>query len=343
MPGDDSRTADVSAHTLDTSGPVPSATTFPAPSGLLVVDKDAGMTSHDVVSRVRRLAHTRKVGHAGTLDPMATGVLVVGINRATRLLQWVSGNSKVYEATMRLGVSTSTDDAEGETASLSGCSALDDDVLEAALAPLRGDIEQVPSSVSAIKIDGRRAYALAREGQDVELPARPVHVERLEVVGIPREETIAPDAHPLTVTDVDLVVECSSGTYVRALARDIGTALGVGAHLTALRRTEVGAFTLSDASTLGDLEDGLAHGQDLPIIDLGTAVRAMFADLVLTEAEAARFVHGQAPGRTPAEIDQLREGLDAEDSPLGVLAPDGLTVLGLARITDDKLKTVLVF
>ncbi len=310
-------------------------------SGLLVVDKDSGMTSHDVVARIRRLTHTRKVGHAGTLDPMATGVLVVGINRATRLLTWLTGETKTYEATVRLGQSTSTDDAEGATTALSGCDGLTDDALETALAPLRGDIWQVPSSVSAIKIAGRRAYALVREGADVDLPARSVHIERLDVIGVPREETIAPHAHPVTVTDVDLHVECSSGTYVRALARDIGATLGVGAHLTRLRRTEVGAFTLTDAETLGELSARLEQGRDLPLITVGDAVRAMFPDLVLDEAEAVRFSHGQSPRRGGADLEVMRAA--AAGGPLGVLAPDGVTVLGLARIVEDGVKTILVF
>ena len=310
-------------------------------SGLLVVDKDPGMTSHDVVSRVRRLAHTRKVGHAGTLDPMATGVLVLGINRATRLLTWVTGHSKTYEATIRLGVGTTTDDAEGEITQALGCADLADEDLEAAIAPLRGDIEQVPSTVSAIKIDGRRAYALVREGVEVEIPARPVHIERLDVVGTPREELIGRDGRPLTVTDVDVHVECSSGTYVRALARDIGQALGVGAHLTSLRRSEVGAFTLSDAETLGDLSARVDGGGELPLLDLGEAVRAMFPSLVIDEVEAERFSHGQAPTRTGVDLEKLRE--TAGEEPLGVLAPDALTVLGLARIDGNKIKTVLVF
>ncbi|MDN6794523.1 MAG: tRNA pseudouridine(55) synthase TruB [Propionibacterium sp.] len=311
-----------------------------SPSGLLVVDKDQGMTSHDVVSRVRRLAHTRKVGHAGTLDPMATGVLVLGINRATRLLTWVTGHAKAYDATMRLGVSTSTDDAEGEVSAAAGCPDLDDDDLEAALAPLRGDIEQVPSSVSAIKIDGRRAYALAREGVTVDIPARPVRVSRLEVVGAPREETIAWEGRPLRVSDVDLHVECSSGTYVRALARDIGATLGVGGHLTRLRRTEVGSFTLSDAETLAELGARVEAGHPLPVIDVGIAARAMFPDLVLEEDEAARFAHGQAPRRVGGALEELHAA--AGEEPLAVVAPDGSTVLGLARIEDGRVRTVLV-
>lgn len=328
------------------AGASPSSTTrdprrAPAGPGVLVVDKDQGMTSHDVVARVRRLCATRKVGHAGTLDPMATGVLVLGIGRATRLLRWLTGGFKTYEATMRLGVSTSTDDAEGHVVSSAGCSGLTDEALEAALAPLRGDIEQVPSAVSAIKVDGRRAYALVREGHQVELAARPVRVERLDVVGVPHEKTIAPGGHPLVVTDVDLHVECSAGTYVRALARDIGATLGVGAHLTRLRRTEAGSFGLSDAETLVELEQRLDTGRPLPVIPLDEAVRAMFPDLVLTEEEAGRFAHGQAPRREGMELQQLRDVAGGE--PLGVVAPDGATVLGLASVDGNRLVTTLVF
>ena len=205
--------------------------------GLVVIDKPQGITSHDAVSRVRRTARTRKAGHAGTLDPMATGVLVVGIGKATKLLTWVSGDTKSYEATIRFGASTRTDDAEGETTSAPGCSHLDAPALGAAFERLRGDIMQVPSAVSAIKVGGRRAYARVRAGEEVELEARPVRVERLDVVGAPRPAALP--AHDgggggVPVVDVDVVVECSSGTYIRALARDAGTALGCGAHLGVL-------------------------------------------------------------------------------------------------------------
>ena len=233
--------------------------------GLLVIDKPAGITSHDVVARVRRLGHTRKVGHGGTLDPMATGVLVIGVGKATKLLTWVSGHSKEYLATIRFGIGTNTDDAEGLPTSAVGCTSLSESDLEAALAPLRGDIMQVPTTVSAIKVNGKRAYALARAGQDVELAARPVRISRLEVLAAPRVSEVCLDEAvvresacvpgPVRVVDVDVAVECSSGTYVRALARDAGAALGVGAHLTALRRTRVGDFPLEGALTLDELAD----------------------------------------------------------------------------------------
>jgi tRNA pseudouridine55 synthase len=216
----------------------------PGPGGFVVVDKPAGMTSHDVVGRVRRLAGTRRVGHGGTLDPMATGVLVIGVERATRLLTYVVGGRKRYDATIRLGQSTLTDDADGEVTATGDASGVTEDAARKALEAFVGDIEQVPSSVSAIKVDGRRSYARVRAGEDVVLDARPVTIHRLDVAGTSRPE---PD-----LLDVDIHVECSSGTYIRAIARDLGAALGVGGHLTALRRTAVGSFTLAEASTLDE-------------------------------------------------------------------------------------------
>jgi tRNA pseudouridine55 synthase len=213
--------------------------------GIAVIDKPQGWTSHQVVGRVRKLAGTRKVGHAGTLDPMATGVLVVGINRATRLLGYLSGTSKTYTATIRLGQATVTDDAEGEVVTATGAEPIPAEALEAALAQLRGDIVQVPSSVSAIKINGVRSYAKVRAGEQVDLVGRPVRITRFDcLLATPR------NVDGLPVLDLDVVVDCSSGTYIRALARDLGIALGTGGHLTALRRTRVGPFDLQQAQTL---------------------------------------------------------------------------------------------
>lgn len=203
----------------------------PAGSGLVVVDKAAGMTSHDVVAKVRRLAGTRKVGHAGTLDPMATGVLLLGVNRATRLLGHLMLTEKAYDATVRLGAATSTDDAEGELGEQRSTELLTEDDVRSAAGAFVGDLEQVPSAVSAIKIDGERAYKRVRAGEDVAIPARPVTVHELLVTDVRRDGPWL---------DVDLSVRCSSGTYIRAIARDLGAALGVGGHLTALRRTAVG-------------------------------------------------------------------------------------------------------
>jgi tRNA pseudouridine55 synthase len=212
--------------------------------GLIVVDKPAGMTSHDVVARVRRLAKTRRVGHGGTLDPMATGVLIVGVNRATRLLTYVIGSQKSYTATIRLGETTVTDDAEGEVTATASAAGVTEAAIRAGLAAQIGEIDQVPSAVSAVKINGQRAYKRVRDGEDVDLPARKVTVHRLDVLDIRRP------AHR-DVTDVDIDVTCSSGTYIRAIARDLGRALGVGGHLTALRRTAAGGFTLAEPVTLG--------------------------------------------------------------------------------------------
>ncbi|SDS18293.1 tRNA pseudouridine synthase B [Friedmanniella luteola] len=268
------------------------ATTGTAEAGLVVVDKPAGLTSHQVVARCRRLLGTRKVGHAGTLDPMATGVLLIGVNRATRLLGHLMLTRKAYSATLRLGVGTVTDDAEGETTLRPGVTDLDPAALEAALVPLRGLIEQVPTAVSAIKVDGVRSYARVRAGEDVALAARPVTVHRLDVTA--RRDLVV-DGVPCV--DLDVVVECSSGTYVRALARDLGTTLGSAGHLTALRRTAVGPFGLDEAVPLTDATESL------PVLGLTDVVRRTFATVVLdAEQEAAVRVGRALPGLAlPAE------------------------------------------
>jgi tRNA pseudouridine55 synthase len=264
-----------------TRAPVPPARPVrPVTSGLVVVDKPAGWTSHDVVARVRRIARTRRVGHAGTLDPMATGVLVLGIERGTKLLGHLALTTKGYDATIRLGRTTVTDDADGEVTGGSSAAAVDEAAVRAGLAELTGEIEQVPSAVSAVKIDGRRAYARVRAGEDVALAARRVTVFRLELLAGRRPE---PD-----VLDLDVTVDCSSGTYVRALARDLGAALGTGGHLTALRRTRVGPFTLADAGTLEEL----AASADAVTVPLDAAVAAAFPRRELDAAEAGRLAHG---------------------------------------------------
>ena len=222
----------------------------PWESGLVIVDKPGGMTSHDVVARIRRLAHTRRVGHAGTLDPMATGVLVIGVEKATRLLGHLMLTEKTYEATIRLGQSTSTDDAEGEPTGGNPASGVTRAALDTEIAKLTGEILQVPSSVSAIKVNGQRAYKLTRAGEAPALAARPVTVYEFTVTAIRQVGDYL---------DLDATVRCSSGTYIRALARDLGAALGTGGHLTALRRTAVGPYTVAMAHTLNDLEN---HDQD---------------------------------------------------------------------------------
>lgn len=230
-----------------------------AVSGLLIVDKPQGITSHDVVSRTRRLAHTRRVGHAGTLDPMATGVLVLGINKATRLLTWITDHSKRYEAQVRFGVETTTEDAEGEVTSAKGCEGLGNEEIEAVLSRFRGTISQVPSAVSAIKVNGKRAYARVRAGEDVKLEPREVEISLLEAQGQPRshrvEYALEGKSTYVNCVDLNVVVECSAGTYIRALARDLGNALGCGAHLISLRRTRVGEFSIDCAHTLQSLDE----------------------------------------------------------------------------------------
>jgi tRNA pseudouridine55 synthase len=249
-------------------------------SGLLLVDKPSGWTSHDVVGRVRRLAGTRKVGHAGTLDPMATGVLVVGINRATRLLTHIVGADKAYTATIQLGQSTTTDDAEGEPVRTRFANAVTDEQIHAEVAALTGEILQVPATVSAIKVNGRRAYDRARSGEDVELDARQVTVSRFEVLAIRRLDGGRK-------IDVDVEVQVSSGTYIRALARDLGESLDVGGHLTALRRTAVGPYGIDQTLTLEQL------AEDFGYIGLAEAAAQLFPARQLTTAEAENLGHGR--------------------------------------------------
>lgn len=253
------------------------------PGGLVIIDKPAGCTSHDVVGRMRRLAGTRRVGHAGTLDPMATGVLVIGVEKTTRLLGHLALTRKTYEATIRLGQYTVTDDAEGEVVSAASAARLTPDVIESRIVPLRGPILQVPSSVSAIKVDGVRSYARVRSGEEFELDARPVTIHRFETSAI---------RHDGDFVDLDVTVECSSGTYIRALARDLGAALGVGGHLTMLRRTAVGPYTLDHAHTLESLGQAREAGIPLPILPLADAARAAFPTRTITAEEAVSVTHG---------------------------------------------------
>lgn len=256
--------------------------------GLLVVDKPAGWTSHDVVSRGRRLAQTRRVGHAGTLDPMATGVLVLGVNKATKLLTFLVGCDKTYTATIRIGQSTITDDAEGDVTASYNVAHVTDEAVSAAVDDLTGDIDQVPSAVSAIKVKGVRSYTRVRDGEDVQLPPRPVTVHRFDVLD-QRRLTVGEQG----VLDLDVEVEVSSGTYVRALARDLGTALGAGGHLTALRRTRVGRFTLDQATSLDDLGALAEAEQPMPILPMAAAARAQFPVRELSAEEAIDLRHGK--------------------------------------------------
>ena len=306
-----------------------------AADGVLLVDKPRGLTSHDVVGVTRRLAATRKVGHAGTLDPMATGLLVLGIGRATRFLTYLVGADKTYESTIRLGMETTTEDAEGQVVAARGCRI--DDLIEGrlreALASLTGRIQQVPSAISAIKVNGVRAYKRVRDGQDVELEARPVTIHELRLTGEPRQAGVdlpgaaAGDASAgaedgvrveVQVVDLEVVVSCSSGTYVRALARDLGRTLGCGAHLIALRRTGVGPFDVGQAHTLTALSEQVETDAATPdprgvtTVPLEEVARRCFERLDLTEAEARGLRFGQ-----PLDV----AALERAQSPVGNAVP----------------------
>ena len=283
-----------------------------APDGVVVVDKPGDWTSHDVVARMRKIAGTRRVGHAGTLDPMATGVLIVGIGRATKLLGYLAANDKEYDATIRLGVTTTTEDAEGEEVARVDASNVTDDALAIAVAKFVGDIDQVPSSVSAIKVDGVRAYKLARSGEDVQLAPRRVHVAEIRVVA-------------RRGNDIDVHVACSTGTYVRALARDIGAALGVGAHLTALRRTRVGGYSVDEAHTLEEV------AEDLVVHPLADVAARTFPQWLVDDAVANRLSMGQrlAPVGLAGGV-------------VAALAPDG-SLVALVEERDDAVRPITVF
>jgi tRNA pseudouridine55 synthase len=285
-------------------------------SGLVIVDKPAGWTSHDVVGKMRRLAKTRRVGHAGTLDPMATGVLVLGVGKATRLLGHLALTEKGYDATIRLGESTNTDDAEGETTATASAADVTDEALRAGVAELTGPIEQIPPQVSAIKVNGERAYKMARKGEEVALAARPVTVHAFTVLDVRRHGD---------VIDVDASIACSSGTYIRSLARDLGASLGCGGHLTALRRTRVGPYDLSMARTLERLAG------EMEILPMNEAVAAVFPRRDVSDDDARKVAHG---GRLPAA------GLGP--GPVGVFAPDG-TLLALVEEQGKVAKPLAVF
>ena len=278
----------------------------PAP-GLAIVDKPAGMTSHDVVARCRRIFGTRKVGHAGTLDPMATGVLVVGVERATKILGLLTATSKSYAATIRLGRATTTDDAEGDVLRDVSAEEVSDDAILAGIDELRGEISQRPSAVSAVKIGGKRAYQLAREGQQVEIAPRTVRIDRFDVLATRRDGLFV---------DVDVEVDCSSGTYIRALARDLGAGLGVGGHLTALRRTRVGGYGLDHARTLDELAE-----QPVLSYTLDQACLLAFPRRDITDAQAADAAHGRP--LPAAGIDGVYAATDAGGRVIALLADKG--------------------
>lgn len=287
-----------------------------APDGIVIVDKPAGMTSHDVVSRMRRACGTRAVGHAGTLDPMATGVLVLGIERGTKLLGHLTASAKTYDATIRLGVSTSTEDAEGEVVARASAASVSDEQIRTAAERFRGLIQQRPSAVSAIKVDGVRSYARVRAGEQVELPLREVRID---------EFTIHSIRHSDDVVDLDVTVRCSAGTYIRAIARDLGDALGVGGHLTALRRTASGNFTLSDAIALPE------PGEHIAPTSLLTVLEREFHIVRLTSAASQQVRHGI---RIPA--------VSAPAGLCGLVADDG-SVVALSEAIDGVWQHAAVF
>ncbi|MEL4318832.1 tRNA pseudouridine(55) synthase TruB [Leifsonia sp. YIM 134122] len=291
-------------------------------SGILLLDKPQGWTSHDAVARTRRLAGTRKVGHAGTLDPMATGLLILGIESSTRLLTYIVGVDKEYTATIRLGSSTTTDDAEGQELGKARAAAVDAvtaDDIRRVMGILTGEIEQVPSAVSAIKVDGKRAYARVRAGETVELKARPVTVSTFELLS-----TTPVDGY----LDLEVRVECSSGTYIRALARDLGMGLGIGGHLTALRRTRVGPFRVTDAGELETVDVASA------LIPPAEAARQLFPVFDLTEQEAIDLGHGK---RITPEGDAA-----PASGTLAAIAPDGRLV-GLIEFRGASYKSIVNF
>ncbi|MCR2810092.1 MULTISPECIES: tRNA pseudouridine(55) synthase TruB [unclassified Microbacterium] len=286
-----------------------------AAPGVLLVDKPGGMTSHDVVARARKALGTRKIGHAGTLDPMATGLLILGVEAATRLLTYIVGLDKTYQATIRLGATTDTDDADGTILTVTDAAALDPAAITAAIAPLTGEISQVPSRVSAIKVAGRRAYDLARAGEEVTLAARTVTVSRFEVLDQRSEDGFV---------DLDVVVDCSSGTYIRALARDLGDALGVGGHLTALRRTRIGPFGLDGAAAI----DALGAARLLTPADVATTVLGAFP---VSADEARDLRHGKRLVGAAARITQV---------PAAAIDPAGVLV-GIVERRGDDVKSVM--
>ncbi|MFC9792689.1 tRNA pseudouridine(55) synthase TruB [Streptomyces sp. NPDC057695] len=303
------------------------AKTPPAPAGrgpqdgLVIVDKPSGFTSHDVVAKMRGIARTRRVGHAGTLDPMATGVLVLGVERATKLLGHLALTEKEYLGTIRLGQTTVTDDAEGEITASVDASGVTREGIDAGVAELTGAIMQVPSKVSAIKIDGKRSYARVRGGEEFEIPARPVTVSSFQVYDV--REATAEDGTP--VVDLVVSVVCSSGTYIRALARDLGAGLGVGGHLTALRRTRVGPYKLDSAKTLDQLQE------ELRVMPVADAASAAFPRWDVDEKRAKLLLNG-----VRLEMPAYPAG------PVAVFGPEG-TLLALVEDQKGKAKSLAVF
>ncbi|PTT22813.1 tRNA pseudouridine(55) synthase TruB [Microbacterium sp. HMWF026] len=293
--------------------------------GILLVDKPGGITSHDVVSRARRALGTRKIGHAGTLDPMATGLLVLGVEGATRLLTYIVGADKTYEATILLGVSTDSDDADGveiERADAATIAAVSDAAIRDGIAALTGEIDQVPSTVSAIKVDGRRAYDLARAGEQVELKARRVTVPRFDVLSARRRDG---------AIELDVVVDCTSGTYIRALARDLGRALGVGGHLTALRRTRIGAFDVAAAASVDDLDDAA-------LIEPATAAAVVMGALAVGADEARDLRHGKRIDGGGRLTGAVAAAIDPDGRLIGVVEKRGAQLKSVMNMPEEAVR-----
>jgi tRNA pseudouridine55 synthase len=279
--------------------------------GFVIVDKPAGITSHDVVHQIRKLANTKKVGHAGTLDPDATGVLVVGLGKATRLLTFVVADNKTYQAIIRLGQSRTTDDSQGEVIETNNCENITDEQIKLELAKFVGDINQIPSSVSAIKVEGKRAYDLVRQGEKVELSPRLVHISAIDVHEIKNVEQFK---------DVTITVHCSSGTYIRAIARDLGKNLKVGGHLTNLRRTQSGQWSITTAHKLNELKPG-----NLPLISMSQVATSIFPSVTIGNSEIEDFIHGRSvrTTHTPAETIAV---IDKKPSLIALAHGDGVTL-----------------
>ncbi|HET6301393.1 tRNA pseudouridine(55) synthase TruB [Microbacterium sp.] len=293
-----------------------------ADAGILLVDKPGGVTSHDVVARARRVLGTRKIGHAGTLDPMATGLLILGVEGATRLLTFIVGLDKTYEATIRLGVATDSDDADGEITATTDASHVAPSDIASGIGALTGRISQVPSTVSAIKVGGRRAYDLARAGEQVELRAREVEVTRFDVLAQRRGDS---------TVDLDVVVDCSSGTYIRALARDLGAALGVGGHLTALRRTRIGPFAVADAALLDDLPTATP-------LDPATAASAVLGRLDVSPDEARDLRHGKRLSGEAARLTSSRvAAIDPDGRLVGIVERRGEDIKSAMNMPEEAL------
>ena len=297
-------------------------------SGLALIDKPQGWTSHDVVARLRKIAGTRRVGHAGTLDPMATGLLLIGINSATKLLTFLVGENKTYFATIRLGASTITDDKESDVLEYGDenkIHTLTEQLIEAALERFRGSIMQVPSSVSAIKVDGERAYAKVRSGDEVKLKARPVEITTFAMIDSP--QLVVESGK--TYFDVDVKVDCSSGTYIRALARDLGEALGVGGHLTALRRTQIGNYTIEQAQQLEDLTP-----ESLQVLDIAEAAKQQFQVRHLSEQDVIDLRHGKRL-KANGEGAEPFAGVDSNGKLIAMLTVSGKDVKSLVVFSEE--------